>query len=150
MDKASSTEEFGITLLDNLGPLVKSGMFGTGQSITNKDLEIAKSMIAGDPSKTEEAIRGILNKLYVGNQNSLIATQEFMEHVSEIDPNYKKFTISKEAIEQTQQVREFRALTTDNGYAPVTLGGHVYFTNKEGRLFDSRGILIQTTPEGKG
>ena len=150
MDKASSTEEFGITLLDNLGPLVKSGMFGTGQSITNKDLEIAKSMIAGDPSKTEEAIRGILNKLYVGNQNSLIATQEFMGHVSEIDPNYKRFTISKEAIEQTQQVREFRALTPPNGYASITLNGVEVFVDPKGRLFDSRGILLQATPEGKG
>ena len=150
MDKASSTEEFGITLLDNLGPLVKSGMFGTGQSITNKDLEIAKSMIAGDPSKTEEAIRGILNKLYVGNQNSLKTTQEFMGEIAKIDSNYERFTISEEAIEQTQQVREFRALTTDNGYAPVMLQGVEAFADKKGRLFDSRGILIQTTPEGKG
>ena len=150
IDKASSTEEFGITLLDNLGPLVKSGMFGTGQSITNKDLEIAKSMIAGDPSKTEEAIRGILNKLYVGNQNSLKTTQEFMGEIAKIDSNYERFTISEEAIEQTQQVREFRALTTDNGYAPVMLQGVEAFADKKGRLFDSRGILIQTTPEGKG
>ena len=101
IDKASSTEEFGIILLDNLGPLVKSGMFGTGQSITNKDLEIAKSMIAGDPSKTEEAIRGILKKLYVGNQDSLKTSQEFMEVVAGIDSNYKNFTISEEVIEET-------------------------------------------------
>ena len=150
IDKASSTEEFGIILLDNLGPLVKSGMFGTGQSITNKDLEIAKSMIAGDPSKTEEAIRGILKKLYVGNQNNLIATQEFMGEIAEIDPNYKRFTISKEAIEETQRVREFGRLSVKNGYAPIMLQGVEAFVNKKGNLFNSRGILIQTTPEGKG
>jgi hypothetical protein len=150
IDKASSTEEFGIILLDNLGPLVKSGMFGTGQSITNKDLEIAKSMIAGDPSKTEEAIRGILEKLYVGNQNSLKTSQEFMGHVAEIDSNYKRFTISKEAIEETQRVREFGSLSVKNGYAPIMLQGVEAFVNKKGNLFNSQGILIQTTPEGKG
>jgi hypothetical protein len=148
IDKASSTEEFAITLLDNLGPLIKSGMFGTGQSITNKDLEIAKSMIAGDPSKTEEAIRGILEKLYVGNQNSLKTSQEFMGHVAEIDSNYKRFTISKEAIEQTQRVREFGALTPEKGWVSVTLGGHDYFTNKEGRLLDTQGYLIQPKEGG--
>ena len=148
IDKASSTEEFAITLLDNLGPLIKSGMFGTGQSITNKDLEIAKSMIAGDPSKTEEAIRGILKKLYVGNQNNLIATQEFMGEIAEIDSNYKRFTISKEAIEETQRVREFGALTPKNGWASVTLNGHDYFTNKEGRLLNTQGYLIQPKEGG--
>ena len=148
IDKASSTEEFAITLLDNLGPLIKSGMFGTGQSITNKDLEIAKSMIAGDPSKTEEAIRGILKKLYVGNQNNLIATQEFMGEIAEIDSNYKRFTISKEAIEETQRVREFGALTPDKGWVSVTLNGHDYFTNKEGRLLDTQGYLIQPKEGG--
>lgn len=148
IDKASSTEEFAITLLDNLGPLIKSGMFGTGQSITNKDLEIAKSMIAGDPSKTEEAIRGILKKLYVGNQNNLIATQEFMGEIAEIDSNYKRFTISKEAIEETQRVREFGSLSAKNGYAPVMLQGSKFFVNKEGRLLDTQGYLIQTKEGG--
>lgn len=148
IDKASSTEEFGIILLDNLGPLVKSGMFGTGQSITNKDLEIAKSMIAGDPSKTEEAIRGILKKLYVGNQDSLKTSQEFMEVVAGIDSNYKNFTISEEVIEETQRVREFEALNAANGYVAITLKGVEVYTDKKGRLFDTQGYLIQTKKGG--